>query len=59
MARELGRRQWRGSRRCNSVARAARAREGVDAWVEAKGKPREALGCLNRHGKGGEATSRR
>jgi hypothetical protein len=24
-----------------------------------EGGPREALGCLNRHGKGGEAASRR
>jgi hypothetical protein len=31
--RELGRGQWRGGRRSNSVARAARARKGVEAWM--------------------------
>jgi hypothetical protein len=31
--RELGRGQWRDDRRSNSVARAARAREGVEAWM--------------------------
>jgi hypothetical protein len=46
MMRELGRRKWRGGRRSNSVARAARAREGVGAWECAKGGYGGALGAL-------------
>jgi hypothetical protein len=54
--RELGRRQWRGGRRSNSVARAARAREGVGAWECAKGSTEVPWGRLYRlemEGKGG------
>jgi hypothetical protein len=45
---ELGRRQWRGGRHSNSVAKAARAREGVGAWDCAKGRYEGALGRLYR-----------
>jgi hypothetical protein len=52
--RELGRRQWRGGRRSNSVARAARARDGVGAWECAKGSTEVPWGRLYRLGIEGE-----
>jgi hypothetical protein len=52
--RELGRRQWRGGRRSNSVARAARAREGVGARECAKGSTEVPWGRLYRLGIEGE-----
>jgi hypothetical protein len=52
--RELGRRQWRGGRRSNSVAREARAREGVGARECAKGSTEVPWGRLYRLGIEGE-----
>jgi hypothetical protein len=54
--RELGRRQWRGGRRSNSVTIAARAREGVGAWECANGGAEVPWGRLYRlkiEGEGG------
>jgi hypothetical protein len=56
---ELGRRQWRGGRRSNSVAKAVMAREGVGVWECAKGGYGGALGRLYRLGWRKEAVPRR